>query len=236
MIWPFLQRRWWLTQNRLITTIGFSLALPVFLHVIINLVLKNIIVRSIRQIPYETWVAPGLLFLLATITLIPIVYREFFDLRIHHKGLPPISISPVSKLNVIFASILTAMVESTFFVLVGVFVFYSLGTVHFTLLQLLIILVYILVLNFLNANVLVFLSLLTERVTIYVMLILSMLLLLVFGSGLVVELEFYPVIIGKIMNWLPTSALMRGIRMVLFAHIFDWILVVYPLLLAVGVM
>ncbi|NOZ75779.1 MAG: hypothetical protein GXO90_10505 [FCB group bacterium] len=233
MIWPFIQRRLWLTQNRLITTLAFALALPVFLHVVVNLGMKNLVIRSIQQIPYEQWVAPGLVFLLATITLIPIIYRELFDLRIHHKALQSISMAPLSKVNIIVGFLLTAMLESGFFVLVGLIVFSSLTPLSIGISGYLMIVVYIVVLDILNANVLVFLSLLTERVTIYIMLILSMIVLLIFGSGLVIEIEFYPTTVGQFFSWFPTSQLIRGLRMFLFANIFDWISLVYPLLISV---
>ncbi len=233
MIWPFIQRRLWLTQNRLITTLSFALALPVFLHVVVNLGMKNLVVRSIQQISYEQWVAPGLIFLLATMTLIPIIYRELFDLRIHHKALQSISMAPLTKVNIIVGIGLTAILESGFFVLVGLIVFSSLSPMHFGISGYIMVVIYVLVLNILNANVLVFLSLLTERVTIFIMLILSLIVLLIFGSGLVVELEFYPTTIGLIFQWFPTSQLIRGLRLFLFTNMIDWISLVYPLAMAI---
>jgi len=228
MIRPFIQRRVWLTQNRLLTTLGFALALPVLLHVVVGMGMKNLVVRSIQQIPYERWVAPGLIFLLATITLIPIIYRELFDLRIHHKSLQSISLAPLSKINIILGFIITAMLESFFFVVIGMTVFGSLAPVGLGFAGILMIILYVVVLDFLNANVLVLFSLLTERVTLYIMMILSLVIVLMFTCGFVVETEFYPTTIGMFFHWLPPNQLIRGLRMFLFADIFDWISLIYP--------
>jgi ABC-type polysaccharide/polyol phosphate export permease len=116
---------------------------------------------------------------------------------------------------------------------VGLIVFSSLSPMHFGISGYIMVVIYVLVLNILNANVLVFLSLLTERVTIFIMLILSLIVLLIFGSGLVVELEFYPTTIGLIFQWFPTSQLIRGLRLFLFTNMIDWISLVYPLAMAI---
>ena len=81
----FILRRWWLIRNRLMSTIAFALIIPSVLTIITVMGIKNVIIRSINGQPYEMWVMPGLFMFMAAILVTPLIYRDFFDLRIHHK-------------------------------------------------------------------------------------------------------------------------------------------------------
>ena len=76
MISALIKRRLWLWKNRLIPSIFFYLLLPVFTFAIISLPLKNIIRFSLSETPYDIWVLPGLIFIIGTFSLYPLLYRE----------------------------------------------------------------------------------------------------------------------------------------------------------------
>jgi len=123
MIVPFLQRRWWLFQNRILLTLAVALILPIFLYLGLSLILKNIIVRSVAEIPYQLWVIPGMMFLISMLALIPILYRDFFDLRIHKKTLLPMSLAPLSKPLLVTGILMAALLEALFYTILGFVIF-----------------------------------------------------------------------------------------------------------------
>ena len=87
MIKAFLLRRLWLWKNRLIPSVFLFFFMPILLFIMISIPLKNIIRFSISGVPYDIWVFPGLIFIVGSLGLYPIIYREIFDLRVHRKVL-----------------------------------------------------------------------------------------------------------------------------------------------------
>jgi len=231
MIIPFLQRRWWLFQNRILLTLAIALILPIFLYLGISLVLKNIIVRSVAEIPYQTWVIPGILFLISMLALIPILYRDFFDLRIHKKTILPMSLAPLSKPTLVTGILMAALFEALFYTILGIIILVILSGISIPWYDFLTILVFSILFNLLVGNLVITLSLLTDRITIYMTVLLSLVLLLLFCSGLFVEFEFYPVTLGVILRNTPTSMVLRATRHILFVREFPWILTLTPLMI-----
>ena len=123
MISALLKRRLWLWKNRLIPSIFFYLILPIFIFVIISLPLKNIIRFSLAEIPYDIWVLPGLIFIVGSFSLYPLLYREYFELRIHRKVLVNIALAPFSKKYMIFSSLVISGLESLGMSVLGIIVY-----------------------------------------------------------------------------------------------------------------
>lgn len=233
MIVPFLQRRWWLFQNRILLTLAVALILPIFLYLGLSLVLKNIIVRSVAEIPYQTWVIPGIMFLISILALIPILYRDFFDLRIHKKTLLPMSLAPLSKPTLVTGILMAALLEALFYTILGFIILTILTGISMPWYDFLTILGFSILFNLLVGNLVITLSLLTDRITIYMIVLLSLVLLLLFCSGLFVEFEFYPVTLGVILENIPTSMVIRATRLILFVREIPWLLILVPTVLGV---
>jgi hypothetical protein len=70
MIIPFLKRRWWLTRNRILPTLGFALLLPVVLHLFINFPMRKLELMQDPALNPEHWILPGLLSMIVIISLI----------------------------------------------------------------------------------------------------------------------------------------------------------------------
>ena len=83
MIAALVKRRLWLWQNRLIPSVFILLLLPIFVFAMIGVPLKNVIQYSLSGMSYDIWVFPGLIFILGSLSLYPLLYREYFYLRIH---------------------------------------------------------------------------------------------------------------------------------------------------------
>lgn len=233
MIGPFIRRRWWLTQNRLISTVSVALILPIILHMAVNLVMKHIVVRTIHQVAYDLWVYPGLVMIIATVSLTPILYRDLFDLRVYKRSLMPMTLTPLSKHGIIFGILSTALIESMLFSVIGMAVLTWIMNISFSIGQYIIIFIFVFLYVALLGNVLTTFSLLTERVTMFILILLTFLVFLLFGSGLLVEFEFYPLSLGIIFQYLPTSVLLRHLRMILFSRIFDWVPLLYPIIVII---
>ena len=133
MISALIKRRLWLWKNRLIPSIFFYILLPVFIFVIISLPLKNIIRFSLAETPYDIWVLPGLIFIIGSLSLYPLLYREYFELRIHRKVLINIALTPYSKRAIIFSSLVVAGLEALFMSILGVVFYISFTSISFTI-------------------------------------------------------------------------------------------------------
>ncbi len=233
MISAFLRRRWWLTQNRILTAITGALIIPIILYISVVTVLNNIIVRSIDGIPYSQWVFPGLIVIIATIGLFPLLYRDFFDLRIHRHILQPVTLAPISKMKIVAGIGFTAIIESLVYVIVSLFVLSILISTDFTMLDFFSIILYVIIFNGIMANALITISLLSGRVTAFMFFALGFFLFVLFGSGILVEFEFYPALLSTIFANLPTSQIMHALRNVLFMNRIDWYATLIPVVIVV---
>ena len=97
MIDALLKRRMWLWKNRWFSGLGTILIFPVTLMLLITFSFKNIFVNSLSNRPFDTWILTGLLYIVSSISMFPVLYREFFNLRIHRKMLVHVSLAPYSK-------------------------------------------------------------------------------------------------------------------------------------------
>jgi ABC-type polysaccharide/polyol phosphate export permease len=231
MILAFLLRRWWLIRNRLFSTVGFLILFPIMLHVGITMVMKNIMVRSINQIPYEAWVFPGILMVISAVVVFPHLYRDLFDLRVHKKSLIPMTLAPVSKTMLITSFLVAACSESLVFVLTGMLILSFLTPHPFPLIGYFLIPVFALGFSALLGNLMITLSLITDRITTYLSAILIVFIVILFGSGILVEFEFYPYSIGMILSHFPTSMILSSLRALIFYHRLDWPGIVVPTLI-----
>ncbi len=230
----FLKRRWWLTQDRIFSTLILIFLTPVIIYLLIHLPLNAIIVRSVRNIPYSDWVLPGYLMLVSFFGLIPTIYRDLFDLRLHGKALFPITLTPISKTEIIIGILITAIVESILYLIVSSVVFLSLMDVSYRWFDMITIFIYLILQMALIGNVLITASLLAKRVTTFLPLVLIILAVYLFGSGMIYEFEFYPLQIGEILKYLPSSLLLGNLRTILFTRYFIWWSFLLPIVIIIG--
>ena len=126
MILALLKRRLWLWQNRLIPSLILLLAMPVILFALVNLSLKNIMGHSLSGVPFELWVIPGLIFVISSVGLFPLLYRDFFDLRVHQKVLVHVALAPYRKRMLIGGYLIVAGIEAMILSLISLVLFSSL--------------------------------------------------------------------------------------------------------------
>jgi len=229
----FIVRRLWLIRNRLISTIAFALIIPGVLTIVTVLGIKNIYIRSIYGQPYELWVIPGLFMFLAAILITPSIYRDFFDLRIHQKVITPMVLSPLRKSTIILGILFSSLLEVIFILIIGLIIYSSIfpGTLNFVQGSLTIF--YSIIFAVLFGNIIILVSLLTERISFFIYILMMMLITIMFACGLFIEFDFYPVSMGNALRYIPLSMVGIAGRTHLFQQSFDLFNTIIPILISV---
>ncbi len=229
MIPTLLNRRFCIIKNRLFTTLGLLLILPIFLNVVINLPFKRLVVNPFWNIPHEQWIYPGLTIIVVIMMMIPSVYRDLFELRIHKKILPALALTPVSKSLYLYSFLITILIETMVYTILVMIVYSILIAPGFGLWEYLIMFPFFLLYIALGANILITLSLMVDKTTLYNLLMLMFFLFIVFASGTVIEFEYFPEIIGNLLRYLPTGQIMQSLRMALFSGVINWLILLSAL-------
>ena len=225
----FLLRRWWLFRRRIFSTMTFVVALPIIIHLALTLGIGNIILETITKFSYQKWLYPGLVLIVNTIVIIPIIYREFFDLRVNSRTLITLSLTPLTKLQLIGLLLLTALAEATVFSMVAMTIFLYLMDLSLSILDLLYILVAMNIFGLIVSNGLITISLLTDRINTFFIVTFIFFFFIIFSSELLFEFEFYPFRISAVFENLPTSMVSNWCRSLMFNGNFYWTLFITPL-------
>jgi hypothetical protein len=226
MLVPILTRRFWIIKNRLFSTVALILLLPIFLNTIINLPLKRMVVTPFWNVPHEQWIFPGLVIIVVFIMMIPSVYRDLFDLRLHNKLLPSLALTPISKPIYLYNVLLSVIIELSIYTIMVIVIFSILMVPGFEIVDYLIMFPFFILFIALGANILITLSLVVDKTTLYNIIMLTFFIFIIFGSGLIIEFEFFPEIIGSMLRYLPTGQIMHSLRMAMFSGIFNWLIII----------
>ena len=226
MISTLLIRRFWIIKNRLFTTLGLLLILPVFLNIVINLPFKRLVVNPLWNIPHEQWIYPGLTIIVVVMMMIPSVSRDLFDLRIHKKLIPALALTPISKSVYLYNFLITILIETVVYTILVMIVYSILIAPGFGALDYLLMFPFIILFIALGANILITLSLIVDKTTLYNLLMLTFFLFIVFATGTVIEFEYFPEVIGDILRYLPTGQIMQSLRMALFSGVANWFIII----------
>ena len=153
MIRALLIRRIWLWKNRILSGLILLFAFPLFVFVMINLSFRKILIRSISDIPFDEWVYPGMVFFVAAFAVFPIIYRDFFDLRIHRKVLVNIALSPYSKLKMISSYLCVSTIEALVLGITAMVVYAFIIPFPFTIIQLISMVFYLILFTIILGNI-----------------------------------------------------------------------------------
>ena len=205
MIIALIHRRLWLWKNRLVPSIFLLLSLPLIVFSMISLPLKNIIRFSLGGIPYDVWVLPGILFIISSFIMYPLLYREYFELRIHKKVLTNLSLSPHSKNTMIFSSLVVSSIEAFIVVIFSTIVYASFISISISIIDLGYLLFCLSLYNLLLGNLYISLSLIVDTLTTMLLLTFMIFLVIVFGNGYLIEFSFFPLGLDSIIKLSPIS-------------------------------
>jgi|TARA_B110000914_G_scaffold184663_1_gene168008 ABC-type polysaccharide/polyol phosphate export permease len=220
--------------HRPMMTFSFMVILPLLLHISITMVMKNILVRSLDQIPYELWIFPGIILIIASMSTFSMIYRDLFDLRIHKKSFLPMTLAPYSKTQLILGFLITSIVETTAYVIVAMAVLTVFLPSPFDVSTYFIILIFTFLYTFIVGNIIITFSVVTDRISIYLSILITMFLIILFGTGILVEFEFYPKTISVILSNFPLSMFLSSLREIIFFNRIDWFQIFIPIIVAIG--
>lgn len=220
--------------HRPMMTFSFMVILPLLLHISITMVMKNILVRSLDQIPYELWIFPGIILIIASMSTFSMIYRDLFDLRIHKKSFLPMTLAPYSKTKLILGFLITSIVETTAYVIVAMAVLTVFLPSPFDVSTYFIILIFTFLYTFIVGNIIITFSVVTDRISIYLSILLTMFLIILFGTGILVEFEFYPKTVSVILSNFPLSMFLSSLREIIFFNRIDWFQIFIPIIVAIG--
>ncbi len=205
MISAMIYKRLWLWKNRKISGIFLFFVVPIFTIVIISLPLKKIIRVSLSEIPYDIWVFPGLMFIIGSLSLFPLLYREYFELRINRKVLINISLTPYSKSMIVFSSLVVSAIESFVMVLlsVGIYCFFTHLSISLPSIMVLFFCLFIYLL--LLGNLYITIALSIDTITTMLLVSFMIFIFILFGNGFLIEFSFFPLSVESILKWSPFS-------------------------------
>jgi ABC-type polysaccharide/polyol phosphate export permease len=125
------------------------------------------------------------------------------------------------------------MIESLVFALVGMLVFWLLMDSQLELHQYAIMIPYILLFAALVGNIIIFFSFLTDRTYIFMFLVLTTAIIIMFGSELFIDLSLFPRSVGMILRYFPTAQILHGLRQVIFSTEFNIAATAVPLVVTI---
>ncbi len=222
MIKALIVRRLWIIKNRLLSTVGLLLILPIFINVLVNLPFKRLVVSPLWDIPHEQWIFPGLTIIVVVMMMIPSVSRDLFDLRIQSRLLPSLVLTPISKSQYLYNLLIVILIETVVYSVIIMSIYAILIAPGFILSDYLIMFPFFILFIALSANILTTLALIVDKTTLHILLVLSFYSFIVFASGTVIEFEYFPQIIGAILSYLPTGQILLSLRMALFSDVINW--------------
>ena len=121
-----LLRRVWLLGNNLTTSVVILFLFPLSIFIFTNLALRKIPSIGLYDIDFDVWIYPSMIFLVTGLCILPSIFRDVFDLRVHKKVLSYLSLSPYSKRYMILSFSIVSVVESLIFGLVSIILFSTL--------------------------------------------------------------------------------------------------------------
>ena len=232
MIHTFLLRRFWHLRQRFISTIAFIILLPVIVFLTISTGMKNIIMETMGNISYEEWVYPGLIMIINTIIIAPIIFRDFYYLRLESKTLATLSLAPLSKFQIISYLIISTIIEGVTLSLFSIFILSYLMGVSMGVLSFTYTIIAVFLFSLIISNALTTLSLSTNRINNIFIGSTIITLFFFYSSELLIEFEFYPKSVIGIFKFLPTSMISNWYRAMVFQGEFKVDLFFIPLFIS----
>ena len=234
MIIALLKRSLWLWKNRFLSGFFLVLIMPVIIFMMVSLPLENILIKSLLGVPYNIWTLPGLIFIISSLALYPLLHRDFFDLRIHNKVLGNVALAPYSKNMMIMSYLFVAGMEALVAALISMVIYSGFIPFPFSFVQfgfmVLCLLLYILILG----NLFITVSLLTESITSHLYITFMIFIIVLFGSGLIIEFSFFPQVVETVLIFQPLSIPFRTLQIFLSNGMVQWALIGLSLVLALA--
>jgi len=191
---------------------------------------------SLYDVKFDTWIYPSMVLFVSGLSIIPSIFRDIFDLRIHKKVLTYVSISPYSKRFIIFSFLMVALIEGIIMSLGSILLFSFIIPYPFGLIETIVLLVYSSIFILVFGNILITISILADKSATFLLSIVILFFFILLGSGLIIELPFFPPSVNYILSIFPISMIVKAMQSYLFSGFINWPLIFFPLLFSIGLL
>ena len=171
-----------------------------------------------------------MIFLVTGLCILPSIFRDVFDLRVHKKVLSYLSLSPHSKRYMILSFTIVSVVESLIFGLVSILLFSALIPYPFGLIKTVGFIFYFSIYIFLLSNMFILIGVLSDKLSTILIAVFAFIFFLLFGSGLILSPSFYPPSLESTLSVLPLVMVIEATQSYLFSGLINWIFTVVPFL------
>ena len=229
MIKALLLRRIWLLGNNLTSSIVILFLFPLSIFIFTNLAFRKITVVGIYDVDFDIWIYPSMIFLVTGLSILPSIFRDVFDLRVHKKVLSQLSLSPYSKRYMIFSFSIVSLVESIVIGFVAVILFSSIIPYPFGLIKTSGFIFYFSIYIFLLSNVFIMISILSDKLSTIFISLFVFIFFMLFGSGLIISPDFYPPSINGALSLLPLVMCVKSMQSYLFSGFINFSHIIIPI-------
>jgi len=226
-------RRIWLFRNNVISSLILSFVFPLTIFIFANLSFRNVLVISLYDIKFDTWIYPSMVLLVSGLSIIPSIFRDIFDLRIHKKVLTYLSLSPYSKRFIIFSFLVVALIEGIIMGLGSLLLFSFIIPYPFGLIETVALLVYSSIFILVFGNILITISILADKSATFLLSIVILFFFILLGSGLIIELPFFPSSVNYLLSISPISMIIQAMQSYLFSGFINLSLTFFPILFTI---
>ena len=226
-------RRIWLFRNNVISSLIISFVFLLTIFIFANLSFRNVLVISLYDIKFDTWIYPSMVLLVSGLCIIPSIFRDIFDLRIHKKVLTYLSLSPYSKRFIIFSFLVVALIEGIIMGLGSLLLFSFIIPYPFGLIETVALLVYSSIFILVFGNILITISILADKSATFLLSIVILFFFILLGSGLIIELPFFPSSVNYILSISPISMIVQAMQSYLFSGFINLSLTFFPILFTI---
>lgn len=226
-------RRIWLFRNNVISSLILSFVFLLTIFIFANLSFRNVLVISLYDIKFDTWIYPSMVLLVSGLCIIPSIFRDIFDLRIHKKVLTYLSLSPYSKRFIIFSFLVVALIEGIIMGLGSLLLFSFIIPYPFGLIETVALLVYSSIFILVFGNILITISILSDKSATFLLSIVILFFFILLGSGLIIELPFFPSSVNYILSISPISMIVQAMQSYLFSGFINFSLTFFPILFTI---
>ncbi|MBE77429.1 MAG: hypothetical protein CMG41_06805 [Candidatus Marinimicrobia bacterium] len=236
MIRALLLRRIWLLGNNITSSLILSFLFPMIIFIFTNLAFRNILVDGKYDIEFDTWIYPSMVFLVSVYSIIPSIFRDLFDLRIHKKVLTYLSLTPFSKRFLISSFLMVSLVEGIIMSLISLLLYSFIIPYPFSLVETLALFLYLSIFILFLGNIFITISILSDKSSTFFISIFILVFFILFGSGLVIALPFFPLSINNILSILPIAMIVNAMQSHLFSGFIDWPIILISILFIFGLL
>ena len=236
MIRALLIRRVWLLGSNITSSVVLSFLFPMIIFIFINLAFRRVLVNVVYDIDFDTWIYPSMVILVSVLSIIPSIFRDLFDLRIHKKVLTYLSLTPYSKVFLISSFLLVSLIEGIIMALVSLLLYSFIIPYPFSLVETLALVFYLSIFILFLGNIFITISILSDKSSTFFISIFILVFFILFGSGLVIALPFFPLSINNILSILPIAMIVNAMQSHLFSGFIDWPIILISILFIFGLL